>query len=44
METIFMNTENSKVNAVYRLRLDLVGKLNLKSLDRYITLSNLSIY
>ena len=32
METIFMNTENSKTNEPYRFRLTLADKLNLKIL------------
>ena len=31
METIFMNTENSKTNESRRFRLDLADKLNLKN-------------
>ena len=31
METIFMNTENSKTNESNRFRLDLTDKLNLKN-------------
>ena len=31
METIFMNTENSKTNKSHRFRLDLTEKLNLKN-------------
>ena len=31
METIFMNTENSKTNESHRFKLDLVDKLNLKN-------------
>ena len=31
METIFMNTENSKTNESHRFRLDLANKLNLKN-------------
>ena len=30
METIFMNTKNSKTNDSHRFRLDLTDKLNLK--------------
>ena len=30
METIFMNTENSKSNEPHRFRLSLADKLNLK--------------
>ena len=31
METIFMNTENSKINKPYRFGLSLADKLNLKN-------------
>ena len=31
METIFMNTENSKTNESHRFKLDLADKLNLKN-------------
>ena len=31
METIFMNTENSKRNESHRFKLDLADKLNLKN-------------
>ena len=31
METIFMNTENSKTNEPHRFKLDLADKPNLKS-------------
>ena len=31
METIFMNTENSKTNEPHRSRLDLTDKINLKN-------------
>ena len=31
METIFMNTENSKTNEPHRFKLDLADKLNLKN-------------
>ena len=30
METIFVNTENSKTNESHRIKLDLADKLNLK--------------
>ena len=39
METIFMNTENSKANEPHRFRLDLAGKLNLKNPKNNIALS-----
>ena len=44
METIFMNTENSKTNEGHRFRLDLADKLNLKNPKKNIALVNLSIY
>ena len=31
METVFMNTENSKTNESHRFKLDLADKLNLKN-------------
>ena len=31
METIFMNTENSKTNESHRFKLDLADKLDLKN-------------
>ena len=44
METIFMNTENSKTNEPHRFRLDLTDKLNLKNPKKNTALVNLSIY
>ena len=44
METIFMNTENSKTNEPHRFKLDLSDKLNLKNRNKNIALVNLSIY
>ena len=44
METIFMNTENSKTNEPYRFKLDLTDKLNLKNPNKNMALANLSIY
>ena len=44
METIFMNTENSKTNEPHRFRLSLADKLNLKNPNKNIAFSNLSIY
>ena len=43
METIFMNTENSKTNEPHRFKLDLTDKLNLKN-KKKMALANLSIY
>ena len=44
METIFMNTENSKLSEPHRFKLDLADKLNLKNPKKNIALVNLSIY
>ena len=44
METIFMNTENSKTNEPHRFRLDLTDKFNLKNPKKNMALANLSIY
>ena len=43
MNTIFMNSENSKTSDPRRLLLNLTDKMDLKRKDRYIALSNLSI-
>ena len=44
METIFINTENSKTSKPYRFKLDLTDKLNLKNSNKNMALVNLSIY
>ena len=44
METIFMNTENSKTSEPQRFKLDLTDKLNLKNPSKSMALANLSIY
>ena len=44
METVFMNTENSKTNESHRFKLDLADKLNLKNPKKNMALVNLSIY
>ena len=43
MDTIFMNSENSKTSDPHRLLLNLSDKINLKRSDEYVALSNLSI-
>ena len=43
METIFLNTENSKINQPHRFKLDLPDKLNLKNPKKNMALANLSI-
>ena len=44
METIFMNTKNSKTNEPHRFKSSLVDKLNLKDSNKNMALANLSIY
>ena len=44
METIFMNTENSKTNEPHKFKLDLADKRNLRNPKKNIALVNLSIY
>ena len=44
METILMNTENSKTSEPHRFQLDLTNKLNLKKPKKNMALANLSIY
>ena len=43
MDTIFMNSKNSKTSNPHRLLLNLLDKINLKRSDKYVVLSNLSI-
>ena len=40
LETIFMNTENSKTNESHRFKLDLADKLNLKNPKKNMALAN----
>ena len=44
METIFMNSENSKTSDPHRLILNLSDKIYLSKSDTYVAVSNLSIY
>ena len=44
METIFMNSQNSKTSEKHRFILNLSERMNLKDPQKYIALSNLSIY
>ena len=44
METIFLNSKNSKTSEPQRFKLDLTDKLSLKNLNKNIALVNLSIY
>ena len=44
MDTICTNSKNSKTSDRHRLLLNLTDKINLTRSDKYIALSNLSIY
>ena len=44
MNTIFMNSKNSKISDTHRLLLKLTDKIDLRRKDKYIALSNLNIY
>ena len=44
MDTIFMNSENSKISKSYVLILNLTNKIDLRRREKSIALSNLSIY
>ena len=43
MDTVFMNSKNSKTFGPYRLLLNLSYKINIKENDKYVGASNLSI-
>ena len=44
MDTIFMNSENSKTSDFHRLLLNISDEIDLKRSDKHVALSNLSIY
>ena len=44
MNTIFMNSKSSKTSDAHRLLLNLTDKIDIKRKDKYIALSNFSIY
>ena len=44
MNTMFMNSENSKTSDPHRLFINLTDKINLKRSNKYVALSNRSIY
>ena len=44
MNTIFMNSQNSKISQPHRLLSNPTDKIDLWRKDKYIALSNLSIY
>ena len=44
MDNVFMNSENSKTSDPHRLLLNFTDIINLKRSDKYVALSDLSIY
>ena len=44
MDTIFINSENSKTSEPYRILLNLSDKINLKRSDKHVAPSYCSIY
>ena len=44
MNTIFTNSGNSKTSDTQRLSSNALHKINLKKNDKYVALSNISIY
>ena len=44
MDTIFMNSKNSKTSDPHRLVLNLSDKIYFKKVNKYNALSNLNIY
>ena len=44
MDTIFLNSENSKTSNLHGLLHNLSDKINLKRSDKYVALSNLGNY
>ena len=44
MDTIFMNSKINKTSETHRLLLNLADKIDLKRSDKYVALSNLSVY
>ena len=44
METIFMNTKNSKTNKPHKFVYNLSQGLDLRSSNKHVSLHNLSIY
>ena len=44
MNTTFINSKNSKTSDPHRLLISITDKIDLRIKDKYIALSNLSIY
>ena len=44
MDTIFLNSKNSKTSKSFKILLNLADKIDFKRSDTYVALPNLSIY
>ena len=44
METMFMNTENTKTNELHKFVFILSQRLDIKSSNKHVPLQNLSVY
>ena len=44
MDTIFMKSENSKTSDSDRLLVNITDKIKVKRSDKYVAVSNISIY
>ena len=44
MDVMFMNSKNNKTSDPHKLLLNLSDKIDFKKSDKYVALSNLSIY
>ena len=44
IDTIFVNSKNSKISDSHRILFNLSDEINLKISDKYVAVSNLSIY
>ena len=44
MDTVFMNSENSKTSDSHKLLLNITDKINLKRSNKHVALSSLCIY
>ena len=44
MNNVFVNSENSKTSDPRRILLNVTDKIELRGKDKYVALSNLSIY
>ena len=44
MDSIFMKSENNEIPDTHTLLLNLTDKINLKKGDKYVAISNISMY